>query len=151
METSLVQKLISAKNALTPDTWRKGKYFQLEGETLCMCAHGAIARENNPNIRVHLQNNFLIDAINTANHNNAEQSGEYARKINPHLSLLSLWDRRHDHYWVETYPKSEIHFLLGLVGLTTKFNDDDKTTLEMIHQKFDEAIELAKLIEEQHE
>jgi hypothetical protein len=65
-------------------------------------------------------------------------------------TLRSIWNKRSN--WVKddyqhngvVYGNKDAHYLLGMVGLTASFNDATDTTLEMIHQKFDEAIELAR-------
>lgn len=63
------------------------------------------------------------------------------------LTLLRrFWDQRPD--WVSKtnpdYGSFDAHYLLGMVGLTANFNDDPKTTLEMIREKFRQAIVLAE-------
>ncbi len=39
---SIAESLRTAKALLTEETWRKGNYFSADGDTLCMCAHGAV-------------------------------------------------------------------------------------------------------------
>jgi hypothetical protein len=65
-------------------------------------------------------------------------------------TLRIIWEQRPS--WIKDsflqnnvdYGSKDAHYLLGMVGLTASFNDAKTTTLAMVHQKFDEAIELAR-------
>jgi len=64
------------------------------------------------------------------------------------------WNNRPD--WVKreriinnkNYGNLDTSYLLGMVGLTAGFNDDPDTTYEMVIEKFNKAIELAKKLEQ---
>lgn len=61
----------------------------------------------------------------------------------------SLWENRPE--WVKSelrgHGSLDAHYLLGMVGLTSSFNDDPNTTLQMVKGKFTEAIDLAHQLE----
>jgi hypothetical protein len=82
------------------------------------------------------------------NASNAARLGEGVFALRS--DIQKLWDERPS--WVKNnftangsdYGTKDAHYLLGMVGLTAAFNDRENTTLEMVHAKFDEAIELAR-------
>jgi hypothetical protein len=144
METTnsqIVQDLITARDSLTPETWIKRAYFKQKETNICMCAHGAVQRVVNPACKE------AVSADGAAA-GGAASSGAGAIKL--YKDPLKAWNARHD--WIRqdriyngvNYGKRDLHYLLGMVGLTTAFNDDPNTTLEMVKAKFNEAIELAK-------
>lgn len=145
----LRDQLIEAMNSLTPENWRKGAYFQREGNSsdICMCAHGAAQAVVNPvcKLAVHSLNDV---AANRAVYS-AENASLVAAKIKASKSSPEIWSNRPD--WVkqdcvsngQNYGNFDIHYLMGMVGLTTVFNDATNTTLEMVKEKFQQAIELA--------
>lgn len=75
---------------------------------------------------------------------NAEDDA--AVRAAPGIAAQKLWEMRPD--WVryndKDYGSLDAHYLLGLVGCTTAFNDDPSTTLEMVKEKFTEAANLAQ-------
>jgi hypothetical protein len=136
--SQIVQDLITARDSLTSETWIKGKLFRQKENTLCMCAHGAVQRVVNP---------VCKKALNAA----GADAGAFA--IERYNDPLQAWNARPDYVRQDrihnsiNYGNKELHYLLGMVGLTIGFNDAPETTLEMVKTKFDEAIALAKLLE----
>ncbi len=133
--------LIEARNSLTPVNWRKGNFFKLENNNLCMCAHGAVQALINPACKVVLQE-LDIASVNYAPASRGAIAGAGAGEG-------ANWTNRP--YWVKNdhihnnknYGNGEAHYLLGMVGLTILFNDRPDTTYEMVIEKFNEAIQLA--------
>jgi hypothetical protein len=81
----------------------------------------------------------------------ASTLGERAIKATP--DYRSVWENRpesiRNNYITnrENRGNQDLHYLLGMIGLTWVFNDHPDTTLEMVKTKFNEAIELAKMLE----
>lgn len=155
MNNSLINILTEARDSLTLETWIKRDYFRSENKTICMCAHGAVQKIVNPKVKPYLEKLDISAAAAAALLAGAAASGAasaslamYNVKDNPRKPLLKFWNERHD--WIKEdcgYGIKDAHYLLGMVGLTINFNDDTNTTLDMVKDKFNEAIELAKLIE----
>lgn len=142
--SSIVHILEQAKNSLTPETWGKEGYFFIQNNNLRMCAHGAIQALVNPVCRVVLDKNRAAAHPATAIARavaDAVRAALARRMATQSKSLKEIWNDCPD--WVKN-ADTNIHYLLGMVGLTIAFNDDPNTTLEMVHQKFDEAIKLAQ-------
>lgn len=177
--STLRDTLVAARDSLTEETWIKGNFFRNKNKKLCMCSHGALQVQVNPEVRQSLQriemalgaNRSLTDAATAAVHGESDTYAFDAAYIandaiannacsltrafdegvlataNKTLSLASkyIWENRSD--WIRTdsqYGSREVHYLLGMVGLTAAFNDHQKTTLEMIKEKFNQAIALAE-------
>jgi hypothetical protein len=149
METTnsqIVQDLITARDSLTPETWIKGNYFKQKENTLCMCAHGAVQKVVNPVCKK------AASAAGTVPVAVADAGAGSALAIKQYKDPLQAWNARPDYvrqdliYNNINYGSRDLHYLLGMVGLTITFNDDPNTTLEMVKNKFNEAIELAKLL-----
>ncbi len=142
MNKTLAETLTEARNSLTPLNWRKGSYFKQENDTLCMCAHGAVQALVNPVCRERLLQSDIGGAEASARADAGASAGASA-------SAGVNWTNRHD--WVKkdhirnnkNYGNLEVHYLLGMVGLTTAFNDSPNTIYEMVIEKFNEAIQLA--------
>jgi hypothetical protein len=138
VQSQIVQDLITARDSLTPETWIKKAYFKQKENTLCMCAHGAVQKVVNPACK---------KAANAA----GADAGAFA--IEQYKDPLKVWNNRPDYvrqdktYDNINYGNRDLHYLLGMVGLTVSFNDHPDTTLEMVKAKFDEAIQLAKMLE----
>lgn len=128
METKLSDQLLTAKLRLTLTTWIKNAWRTWIADQCYMCAHAAVSDPpNDPFRRQSLGHWRQV--------RNAQELGFLAvRKF----SFKEAWNQR-----PLNNPDMDIHYLLGMVGLTIKFNDDDITTLAMVHAKFDKAIELA--------
>jgi hypothetical protein len=148
--SQIVQDLIAARDSLTLETWIKGDYFKQKENTLCMCAHGAVQRVVNPVCKA---------AFNVWDASDADVpvfggavAGAGVAAIDRYNDPLQAWNDRPDRirqdfiFKDKNYGNKELHYLLGMVGLTAYFNDDPNTTLEMVKAKFDEAIALAKLL-----
>lgn len=151
MTTTLASTLETARDSLTPENWRKGSHFVFEDEKLCMCAHGAIQKLVNPICRKFFPETKRVDAGDFFARTlpRAPKTGHAARtawcEYPPNMSKKTIWDKRP--FWVQDetiFGNLDAHFLLGMVGLTTGFNDASATTLDMVKRKFDEAIALAR-------
>lgn len=150
---NLQSQLLAARDSLSPSNWRKGHYFRTENNILCMCAHGALQAQVNPVCK------SKIDNSKSAPADAAVVTAVVAAVVavvtsavvgeDPSLSLKEIWDKRSEYvkndriYDSLNYGNGEAHYLLGMVGLTTTFNDAKDTTFEMLIAKFDEAIALA--------
>ena len=87
-----------------------------------------------------------FDSFNTELHD-ATNNGT-ASAFNELNGYFKVWKSRP--YWVNADSDKgnlQVHYLMGMVGLTTTFNDHKNTTLEMVKEKFTKAYEVAKMIE----
>ncbi len=147
MNRSLAETLTEARDSLTPVNWRKGAYFKLENNALCMCAHGAVQMLVNP--RCALKMFSIRDHISAAAASSNERIYRREHPFRAPLGEAVIWNNRPN--WVKNdfvqdkinYGDLDAHYLLGMVGLTIGFNDKKSTTYEMVIEKFNEAIELA--------
>jgi hypothetical protein len=147
-QSQMVLDLVAARDSLTLETWHKGSYFLVRddsngGKTLCMCAHGALQRVINPKCKAATPkagSGMGVFAYAEALARRAANDS-----IQNKGNILQAWKM----FPVGPYGRttSMLHYILGLVGLTGVFNDNPDTTLEMVKSKFDEAIELVKLLE----
>lgn len=137
----IVAHLTEACGSLVPENWRKGAYFKRENGTLCMCAHGAVQRAVNPQVKEFLESfefHSALDLVEGARVlRAADESNEYRHY---YYTEQEVWTHRPS--WA--IPE---HYLLGMVGLTAGFNDSYNTTFAQIHEKFNAAIELAIRLE----
>jgi hypothetical protein len=75
-------------------------------------------------------------------------------RTSPNKDLLSVWKNRPD--WVKkerffnsiSYGFVNLHFLMGMFGITVDFNDNSNTTLDMLKDKLSEAAKWAEENEE---
>ena len=170
---TLLSQLHQLNQNLNRSNWRKGSYFQVatsdssNPDTLCMCIHGAAASVCNPRVKgllelykddVKLAAEPAAAPAAVAAAGSAARSGAGAAeaaaeaKIQKGKTPQEVWNNRPD--WVKrdyirdgrNYGNLNLHFLLGMVGATTTWNDDPNTTLEMVHAKIDEAIVLAGVL-----
>jgi len=156
MET-LSDILIQARDSLTPKNWRKGAYFKDDNGTLCMCAHGAVQAIANPQCRLKLAESLVMAPATALAAATAASVGAGEAANSPSSTTTAQqkndWNNRPD--WVKreriinnkNYGNLDTSYLLGMVGLTITFNDDPDTTYEMVIEKFNKAIELAKKFE----
>lgn len=75
----------------------------------------------------------------------AEAAGVALHDVEPQ----AVWKDRPE--WVSenhhSYGSLDAHYLLGMAGLTASFNDDPKTTFQMVQEKFRLAIKLAETLD----
>ena len=140
----LVQALRAMKVDLTPETYIKGEYFAKYNDRICFCLHGAAQKQINSDIQLILEQykNNPSRAASRARENSrgegAAFNGKQAILLHKEdFSYQQLWDNKPK--WVKE-EGVELHYLLGMVGATTRWNDLASTTLEMVHAKIDEAI-----------
>jgi hypothetical protein len=154
-QSQIVQDLIAARDSLTSENWSQGSYFKPDeqGSKVCMCAHGAVQRVVNPECKKALTIYDMMAAMHATDYistdaSDASDSAFSSRikgyKLNIVWNDRQLWVRENFLHQGKNYGNKELHYLLGMVGLTVHFNDHPDTTLEMVKNKFDEAIELAK-------
>lgn len=150
MTKSLVEILTEARDSLTSETWRKGQFFRVEKTILCMCAHGALLAAN-PVYKNVLQQGPLDLSVNQMKRVPVIQNGHLGDAIHwggtSKESLHAAWNDRYRWIKKDTNEDLSAHFLLGMVGLTTAFNDHHETTLAMVHKKLNEAIAFAQQVE----
>jgi hypothetical protein len=157
---SIAASLRAAKALLNEKTWRKWEYFSAEGDTLCMCAHGAVQLIVNNSVRsaiaTCLREQKGVLKASYAAKDEAEEveaaqvAGEAAHdaRLASCAAVVSEARLPGDNHWAMA-PKlgHGAHYVMGLVGLTATFNDAEGTTLGDIYRKFDEAIALAERLE----
>lgn len=165
-EDSLVNKLRLLKHLLKEDVWTQKTFFYNKNGKLCMCPHGAAQVVSNPRVKEvykdyqeHITNKNswqhrrkVWDFISLLNQCKRLDVGCAASDGHRYLNgSLSKWRNQSD--WIKSttstlgYGNLEVHYILGMVGLTVEFNDSSSTTFPMIQQKIDQAIVLAKILE----
>lgn len=171
---SLAKQLRDARAILATGAWCQGKYFSLSLPVshgrVCMCAHGAVQTIINPCVRScigrpddpSVSNVGLADAAEyVARAAVAAYSGEsgYAQEMaaasrdgatGPEaVKLAKVRSYMVRPEWVKyEWPCStDTSYILGIVGLTTFYNDLPSTTLDDVLSKYDDAIALAELLE----
>ncbi len=160
MSQLLSEILTLARDSLTEDNWTKCSYFARKNGLVCMCAHGAIQAQVNPECKSAIETltkdpeadiNLLREAV-LGSPATTSWSGLMAQEdaILRNKNIKEMWDNRppytnEDHiYKDKNYGNKDAHYLLGMVGLTPHFNDMPTTTLQEVKAKFNEAIQLAK-------
>lgn len=143
----LVSQMMATRDSLTEENWRKGKYFSEENGKLCMCVHGAGQVQVNPKVIQALNANdkdrYAFVAVATLDAIPSAAVAHFSK--NNSTDLLSVWNNRPS--WVSNdygYGVKDLHFLFGMFGLTSAFNDAKETTLDMIKAKINEAIAWAE-------
>lgn len=128
---SIHDQLILIKGSLTKETWTRGSYFT-------------------PNYSGNVLSPNYIGLLNNAARNcdpgaRAQHASELRKKLTgsdktgTFEDIFSLWKSRDaDDY------QNNIHYLMGLFGLSIALNDHCDTTLDMIHQRLDQVIMFAK-------
>ncbi len=137
----IIESLIAARDSLTTENWNKRAYLQWKDESLCFCAHGALQAQMNPIVK------DLIEKEERAEANakafvavNKACSKIFYEPID--CNSFGFWNKRPS--YIKGDAMAESHYLLGTVGLTIAFNDSETTTLSMVKEKFNDAIDLAK-------
>lgn len=161
---TVAQKLTEARDYLTPETWAKKAFFHISPDNqICMCAHAAVQLAINQSLKKfvsHLQNPGVLDpgSANNSNLNlrtinichtfSLSEAHEGAMLIEAFGSIQKAWENRPKRgIWCSgDYPDNEeyIHCFLGMIGLTSSFNDDPETTYDMVIEKFNQAISVAE-------
>ena len=166
MENTILQTLRTVQNVLSEKNWMQGNFYGLKSfsdgsSNICMCIHGATkVVENNTHelaligcynkqlLSVNLSKLFNILTnfnINEPTFESIILAAEVGKTNiskydgNAHLA----WNDRPD--WIKNRSSGtyEIHYLLGMAGLTVQFNDHWRTSFEMIQEKIQTAIALA--------
>lgn len=140
----LVTILQNAHDSLTSKNWFKGRYFGYNSQGKpCMCAHGAI--QNQINTKIQKISNFdrkedIIEqeCIKYKDKHPYLLTESATDKIERNFTIQKAWDERPKDI------KKQTHYMLGLVGLTERYNDLPKTTLRQVKSKFRQAIKLAQ-------
>lgn len=110
-----------------------------------MCVHGAIQSVVNPVCR----SKVLEFDVAAAEVGVLKAAREARCQINSGKSIHDVWNNRPD--WVRqdylyrglNRDNHNASWILGMVGLTTRFNDMESITFKMVQQKFREAHALA--------
>ena len=150
---SIASDLRTASDKLTESNWHKGAYFKANGNEVCMCVHGAVQSVVNPRVaRILGSHGATTDAeasfaaasggLHVAASSAAAATYAVAASGIGPVDLecaKGLYLARRD--W-----QIPAHFVMGLVGLTTEFNDAPNTTLPMVKEKLSQAIQLAETI-----
>ncbi len=145
IKNTIAEQLQAAKDSLTEDNWRKGRYFRYENNMVCMCVHGAIQAQCNQRVIDSLPADggavAEAEAAYVASKSMAGVARAGAGAMAEELgNNKSVWDSRPS--WIGS--NNAPNYVAGMVGLTTGFNDAPDTTLDMVKSKLDEAINVAK-------
>lgn len=171
------EQVRAVKSFLLTHGWIKGTYFRAESEKVCACAHGAAQVVSNPCVSRILADSYhapgpaAARATAVAAHACAAEAADLARVAGvpaagvlaardaeraidacAHTTtgaLLSCWANRGD--WIREshdYGNLDLHYLLGLFGITATYNDAKDTTLGKLVAKLDECAAWAELHED---
>lgn len=148
---SNVAVLTAARDSLTEETWFRGEYFGFYQGRLCYCAHGAVQLQTNQDLLNRLMKlgpasvKVARDLATIMRAATAASVPELKNQVN-HPDPMMVWRNRPD--WIsrtqENRGSAEAHYLLGMVGLTSAFNDQHTTSISMVANRFTQAIELAQ-------
>lgn len=142
--------LVDADEYLTKDNWIKGNYFaifgdEIVGTKLCMCPHGAVQAQVNPKVQEAVAEFFNPLLADMAYSEIVESVRTQCASVAYDALKFPSWNKRPSAGSLDSkYGSYDAHFILGMVGLTTLFNDADSTTFQMVKDKFQEAIKLAQ-------
>ena len=147
---SILEDLIEAKDSLTSETWGVGALFYLKShrDEISFCSFGALEKATNPEVKEAFANPNLphIVFVSRVKNMTAASVAHTRVSLSKDPNLNEMWEQRPN--WVRFGDRDAPHYdhgyLLGMVGMTNRFNDDDNTTIEMIHDKFVAAIDLGK-------
>lgn len=159
---SLLSVLLEVKEILTPEVWTQGAWFSIiengfndKGELtekVCMCAHGAVEVVVNPRVKTILSYVDIKDVdirIYKAGLNRHPKASVFSNHGYDRMCLQTLtpeavWGLRTSSPVYEDSITFDAHFILGMVGLTVGFNDNNVTTYKDVIMKLDRAIVLAQ-------
>ena len=153
---TVVEQLTEARDSLTPENWSKGEdYFVVLNNRICMCSHGVVQLATKSSVREafdKISNNKRrrIRSIKTiedaVNRNAASVASAGAYSLAKYDNIYDAWENKP--WWIPKDNSLEewCHYVLGMVGLTTMFNDNENTTFDMVIEKFNQAIEAAKAL-----
>lgn len=154
----IIQALENAKNSLTEENYYKGNFFSAKNDLLCMCPHGAVQAQVNPEVKkfVNGYTSGFIDAAdaareaaNAAGSRAADAARSADAAVRDNWDTRPTWVREYYVYADKEYGTLDAHYLMGMVGLTISFSDAKETTLTMVKEKFDQAIQLAKELDQE--
>lgn len=160
------QQLRKISDILTEDNWNQGSYFDFK-DKLCMCVHGAGQTIVNPQLQFVIQNytqslvkieNFDFDpgcrTPRVMPVEAAKDADLVSKQVNEKLSATidmdpiisyDVWKERPSYVkndyenYNKNYGNLNLHFLMGMFGITAQFNDDRGTSLQMLKDKLEEC------------
>jgi hypothetical protein len=159
MTKSYHELLREVRDSLTPENWDKNCYYlSNKNNNLYMSVHGAAQRLVNPEVIKALGNDIFPADHRVVAAAAAVGPGAVAATT-PRVTILnnnhlSIWKNRPN--WVKedyifnnkNYGNLNLHFLMGMFGLTYNFECQESTTLDMIQEKLSEAAMWAEENEE---
>ena len=139
--------LLQIKESLTDETWGKGRFFDWRNDMIYMCVNGACQKIVNPKIvQMFIDEHCNYDLSTCAQVEAWIVYHEYYAAEVAELAVIKNRDKKIA--WKKRkkfrFGHLNVHYLMGLFGLTSNFNDSMSTTLPMIHHKFDQAIAWSK-------
>jgi hypothetical protein len=136
-------QLRQVRDSLTNENWLKGSYFSIRNNQTCFCVHGAAQFIVNPEVKKGKR-------VDVAGAPEADTASYFLEK----KDLFGGWLSRPDHVRRERVcvgvnnGSLNLHWLMGMFGITASFNDSPSTTLEMLKDKLTEAAKWAEENEE---
>jgi hypothetical protein len=151
--------LREVRDSLTKENWDKCCHlFSIKNNNLCMSVHGAAQRLVNPQVAKALNIKgtpnqqdialFLLPSlIATAARAGSVDVHDHPAAPIPIFDYFFAWKNRLN--WIkENYYNINLHYLMGMFGLTYDFEKQESTTLDMIQEKLSEAAMWAEENEE---
>lgn len=156
-------QLRQVRDSLTKDNWWKGAYFLwVDNDRVCMCVHAAAQRIVNPEVRKvfasRIQNTKelvcrAVEVVSPASSQTSAAETEvlkhgstgYNIKLKDKI-LHEVWQNRPSDVRKpqEGYGDMNLHWLMGMFGITVAFNDSQSTTLDMIKDRLSDAADWAE-------
>lgn len=135
-----VREIISLLSV--PGRWGKDHYFHSDGSVLCCCVHGAAQVVSNP-VVTDLWNAALeggkLRHEATARAASGASSGAYTAAaralLEPSNNYCLTWQKREE--WLRL--RFNLHYLLGMFGITARFNDERWITLQDVLSRLEEC------------
>ncbi len=140
------ERVREIRKLLTPETWGKNSYFTFRGGRICHCVHGAGQLVINPAVKSTLSGITLYEEVDARREqvesaislcgyvaHRATDAFDCIHSVSGNDDLRRVWAGR------ARRDSDELHYLLGMFGLTAAFNDSAHTTLEMVWEKLDQC------------
>lgn len=132
---------------LTEETWNKGNYFAINNDKLCMCVHGAGQSLVNPQVKLVLGGSNITLLLMAAR---ASAAGAASTAAGTPANISQIWKIRgniiKNNYVINNkdYGNFNLHYLMGMFGITASFQDSKDITLMMLKDKLQECAEWAE-------
>lgn len=145
--------LTQIRDMLTSDTWINGSEFEeSNSRRICMCPHGAAQVLVNPQVKKIWADPESIEALFNASFRgnySPVSLGHLVESMQERYGVEALWTKRPAYIKSDiiiddiNYGNGNLHYLMAMLGITTKFNDAPDRSFQEVQDKLNESIEWA--------